>query len=168
MQIFSSLSPNQALGRSGYKPEAFVIHVTEGGFIGALEWCKDRRSEASYHFIVREDGFIFKLVEPENTAWHAGAVKNSRWRGLKAGINPNLYTIGISYAGFASKGPTLAQFLAIKELICQLSAIHSILLDRNHIIGHYEIRSDKTCPGAKMNLDALVYLTTLSINSLAL
>jgi N-acetyl-anhydromuramyl-L-alanine amidase AmpD len=65
MLFINSKSPNQTLGRKNFKPEAFVIHVTEGNFTGALEWCLDRRSEVSYHFIVREDGLIFKLVEPE-------------------------------------------------------------------------------------------------------
>lgn len=167
MQIITKLTPNQSLGRGKFKPEAFVIHTTEGNFNGSLEWCLDRRSEASYHFIVREDGLIYKLVEPENTAWHAGAIKDPSWREIKKEVNPNLYTIGISFAGFAVKGPTLAQILSIRELITSLSVIHRITLDRNHIIGHREIRADKTCPGPKFNLDALVYLSSLSIYSAA-
>lgn len=162
MQILSSLTPNQTLGRSSNKPEAFVIHVTEGNFAGALEWCKDRRSEASYHFIVREDGFIFKLVEPENTAWHAGAVKNSRWKGLKSGINPNLYTIGIAFAGFTKTGPTWAQIVAIRELLKSLSIIYSIPIDFEHVIGHNEIRTDKICPGPLVNLEAILYICSIT------
>jgi N-acetylmuramoyl-L-alanine amidase len=161
MQIVEKKSPNFREGREGFLPKAFVIHVTEGSFESALNWCLDPKSKVSYHFIVKEDGQIFQLVNTNNTAWHAGQAVKPTWQGLTSGRNPNLETIGIAFAGWAAKGPTLAQIWAIRNIILEYSAIHRISLDRNNIIGHNEIRADKVCPGAKANIDAILYLAQL-------
>lgn len=161
MKIIFSQSPNQEYGRREYKPEAFVIHVTEGKTYGAIAWCKDPKSAVSYHYIIDEMGDAWELVKPENTAWHAGKIKDSTWSGLKQGINPNLYTIGIAFGGFAQNGPTLAQFISIAELLRNIAAIHQIPLDRKYIVPHNEIRTDKICPGPHFNIDALIYLARL-------
>lgn len=161
MKILHTESPNQEHGRREFKPEAFVLHVTEGKTAGSVAWCKDPQSGVSYHYIIDEIGDAWELVKPENTAWHAGRVKEATWQGLKQGVNPNLYTIGIAFGGFAASGPTLAQFTSIAGLLRSLAAIHSIPLDRQHVIGHNEIRADKVCPGPRFSLDALIYLAQL-------
>ena len=160
-QIIEKKSPNFREGRNGFAPKAFVIHVTEGSFDGALEWCMNPESKVSYHFIIKDNGQIYQLVHTENTAWHAGLAIKPTWQGHTIGRNPNLETIGIAFAGFASIGPSLAQILAIREVILQFSAIHRIPLDRKNIIGHNEIRADKVCPGAKANIDAILYFAQL-------
>ena len=160
-EIIQKKSPNFREGRNGFAPKAFVIHVTEGNFTGALEWCLNPKSTVSYHFIVKDDGQIYQFVNTENTAWHAGIAVKPTWTGHTIGRNPNLETIGIAFAGWAAKGPTLAQIWAIRELILKFSAIHRIPLDRKNIIGHNEIRADKVCPGAKANIDAILYFAQL-------
>ena len=160
-EIIEKLSANFKEGRGGFLPKAFVIHVTEGKFSSSTAWCLDPKSKVSYHFIIRENGEIWQLVETENTAWHAGLAVKPTWKGHTIGRNPNLETIGIAFAGFAAKGPTLAQILAIRKLILKYSAIHRIPLDRKNIIGHNEIRADKVCPGANANIDAILYFAQL-------
>ncbi len=159
--IIKKLSPNFREGREGFLPKAFVIHVIEGNFSGALSWCLDPKSEVSYHFIVKENGEIYQLVETENTAWHAGLAVKPTWQGHTIGRNPNLETIGIAFAGWATKGPSLAQILAIRDIILEQSAIHRIPLDRKNIVGHNEIRADKVCPGPNLSLDAVSFLCQL-------
>jgi translation initiation factor IF-3 len=73
----------------GNKVKAFVIHKPEGSFQSALSWCNDIKSQVSYHYLIDKDGTIATLVPPENTAWHAGRVKNATWPGIIPNLNPN-------------------------------------------------------------------------------
>jgi N-acetyl-anhydromuramyl-L-alanine amidase AmpD len=149
---------NQAIGRSGYKPEAIVIHICEGTLAGTVAWFKNPRSIVSAHYIVGKDGSVTQMVAPENTAWHAGLVKNPTWPLIKKGINPNLYTIGIENEGFATEAPTLLQFYSLVRLVQQLAAKFNIALDEKHIIPHHSIRADKTCPGPYFDTKTIVSL----------
>jgi N-acetyl-anhydromuramyl-L-alanine amidase AmpD len=161
MEIIQKKSPNFREGREKFLPKSFVIHVTEGNFPGSLAWCLNPESEVSYHFIVAENGEITQMVDTKNTAWHAGLPVRPTWKGYTIGRNPNWETIGIAFAGWAAKGPTLAQIWAIRGIILEQSAIYGIPIDKNNIIGHNEIRADKICPGPKILLDAIVFLCQL-------
>jgi N-acetylmuramoyl-L-alanine amidase len=161
MEIDFKMSPNFEVGRRGNSLDAFVLHVSEGHFSGSLSWLLDPKSEVSYHYLVKENGEITQLVEDKDTAWHAGKMISANAYGAPYAPNPNFRTIGIAYAGFAQIGPTFAQIHAVAWLIRHLSAIHTIDIDRNHIIAHRDIRADKTCPGDKFNFDTLLYLCSL-------
>lgn len=137
-------SPNRS-PRGTWKPEFIVVHVTDGGGSGAHTWMMDDRSEVSAHFLVYEDGRIEQLVPLSNAAWHCGTVRNPTKIGaplLHPGANPNLYSIGIEFAGKGNQttwpepqlraGGTLLQLLGYPKL--------PVLL-------HRDIRSNKTCPG---------------------
>jgi N-acetylmuramoyl-L-alanine amidase len=76
MQIDFQMSPNFRVGREGHTPEAFVLHVTEGNFSGALAWCLNPSSQVSYHYLINQNGEITQMVEDKDTAWHAGLMKN--------------------------------------------------------------------------------------------
>ena len=153
---------NCEYGRQGMEPIAFVMHSAEGSYQGTKAWCNDPKSSVSYHFLIDFDGKICHMVDTKNTAWHAGLEKKSTWPLLKSGSNPNHYTIGIAYAGFAKNGPTFQQFCSIAGLIKMLSVIHKINIDKNSVIPHNSIRTDKVCPGALVNFDALIYLARLT------
>lgn len=149
------------IGRNGKKPVAIVLHVTEGKFEGSLSWCLDPKSQVSYHYIVNRNGDIYKLVEETDTAWSQGLVKNSKWPLLANGSNPNEYCISIAYAGFAEMGPSIEQMSVIAILVRDISARWHIKLDKNFIIGHNIIRTDKICPGSKFDINALLSLASL-------
>lgn len=155
------MSPNCEYGRRGLKPEAIVVHVSEGSFDGSYSWLVDPKSQVSYHFLFDTTGIGVMLVDPINTAWHAGAIKNSQWSLLKPDTNPNLYTIGIAFAGYAGTGPSRSQIVGMAKKISELAKIYNIPLDNSHIIPHNIIRSDKTCPGNLCDLNALIYLAGL-------
>lgn len=156
-------SPNQELGRRNHKIEGFVIHITEGSYESAVNWCMDPKSQVSYHFIVNRQGDVNCLVLPENTAWHAGKVKNPTAEIITPGSNPNLYTIGIALAGFASEPPTLQQIFGVASILRTLAMYFSIPLDKKTVITHNSIRSDKICPGPFVNIDYLLWLANLPI-----
>lgn len=155
------VSPNQEYLRRENKIAGFVIHMTEGSFESAINWCNDPKSTVSYHFIIDTNGADVCLVMPENTAWHAGKRVNSEQYTEYLGTNPNLTTIGIALAGFACQGPTLSQIVKCAKIMHTLATYYNMKLDKNTIIPHHDIRTDKLCPGLKVSIDALVYLSSL-------
>jgi len=155
------ISPNQEYLRRGEKIQGFIIHKTEGSFKSAIDWCTNIQSQVSYHFIIDTNGEDICLVMPENTAWHAGLIKNASTPLVKHGSNPNLYTIGIALAGYASEPPTASQIARCAKLMNMLSVYYGVTLDRNTVVAHNEIRSDKLCPGLYVSIDSLIYLANL-------
>ncbi len=145
-------------GRSGYKPEAFVIHIAEGTLEGGYAWFNNPSSQVSAHYMVGKDGRIWQFVKLEDTAWHAGGVDNPNWSLLKAGVNPNLYTIGIEHEGFTGQPWTNAMYNASAELIGTIGREWGIKVDRDHIIGHYQLNSvnRSNCPGSGVDMNKLV------------
>lgn len=144
--------------RRGYKPEAIVIHIAEGTFRAIGQWFNDPRANVSSHYGIGRQGQIDQYVDESLAAWHAGNAVRPTWRLIKRGVNPNLYTIGIEHEGFGNEGWTEAMYQASAALVRDISDRWKIPLDRAHIIGHREIRADKTCPGFKVNLNRLIEL----------
>lgn len=60
--------------------ELIVYHYTAGGAEGALRWLRTPESQASAHFLVRRDGFVWQLAPLTDRTWHAGG-QTSKWRG---------------------------------------------------------------------------------------
>jgi N-acetyl-anhydromuramyl-L-alanine amidase AmpD len=160
MNIVQKPVKNRDLGRFGYKPEAIVIHIAEGYLGGAHSWFNNPASFASSHYMVGKTGEIWQFVDDENTSWHAGVVLNPSWSLLKPGVNPNFYTFGIEHEGFTGEPWTNSMTEASAELVGTLCRRYKIPLDRNHIIGHYQINSinRSNCPGTGVNLDNLINL----------
>lgn len=149
MQIIKKLSPNFGKGRQGYKPELIVIHIMSGSLSGTDSWFATTKSQVSSHYGVGNKGEIHQYVEEENTAWANGRVDRPTAKLLKRDINPNLYTLSIEHEGQdLSKAPE-SLLKASAELIRYLCTKYSIPLDREHIIGHYEIFAQKPqCPAS--------------------
>jgi N-acetylmuramoyl-L-alanine amidase len=49
-----------------------ILHFTEMLFEESLNRLCDSAYEVSAHYLIKEDGEIFQLVQDENVAWHAG------------------------------------------------------------------------------------------------
>jgi N-acetyl-anhydromuramyl-L-alanine amidase AmpD len=160
MNIIQKPVSNRSIGRFGYKPEAIVVHIAEGYLEGAYSWFNNPVSQASSHYMIGKNGDIWQFVANENTAWHAGVVLNPSWNLLKPGVNPNFYTFGIEHEGFTGELWTIPMVEASAELIGTLCREYQIPLDRNHIIGHYQINSvnRSNCPGTGINIDNLINL----------
>ncbi|OYW29935.1 MAG: N-acetylmuramoyl-L-alanine amidase [Caulobacter sp. 12-67-6] len=71
-------------------PDCVILHYTgmESGE-AAIERLRDPEAKVSSHYVVEEDGRIFRLVAEERRAWHAGA---AFWKGVK---DINSASIGI-------------------------------------------------------------------------
>lgn len=158
MNIKQVPSPNFG-SRDGYKPELFVIHIMAGTLAGTDSWFSSTKSGVSSHFGVGKNGEVHQYVPIQQTAWTNGIVNNPSFRLFKPNVNPNKYTITIECEGYDLKDAPETQLKTISELLQRLGAEYNIPLDRDHIIGHYQVDNKKkpNCPATdKSVLDKLV------------
>ncbi len=163
MKIVEKPSPNFNPGRRGYQPEAIVIHIMEGTLPGTDNWFGNTQSKVSAHYGIGLDGAVHRYVQEKDTAWHAGRIDKPSWKLIKRTsgnllVNPNYYTIGIEHEGNANSDWTDAMYQGSAELFAAISSRWNIKLDRDHIVGHHEIYSVKTCPGFKVDISKLIDL----------
>jgi N-acetyl-anhydromuramyl-L-alanine amidase AmpD/peptidoglycan hydrolase-like protein with peptidoglycan-binding domain len=159
-QFVGCAAANFQKGRSGgLKPEAIVIHIIGGSMESAKAQFADPATQVSAHYAVGRDGSVLQFVEEEDTAFHAGIVVSATWKGIKGGLNPNLYTIGIEHEGQPTDVWTDAQYETSAELVVDIAARWGIPLDRDHIVLHQEIRASKICPGEQFDRDKLIALS---------
>lgn len=160
------MSPNFAMGRKGYKPDMIVIHIMAGTLKSTDTWFSMIESQVSSHYGVGLNGEIHQYVHEEDTAWANGLVPGwntgptSKFVLSRPGVNPNLYSISIEHEGQdLSKNPK-EQLEASANLIKDICTRYNIPIDRNHIIGHYEIKPAKpNCPATdKSILDTLILM----------
>jgi len=162
MDIINIPSPNFTEGRQSYKPEAIVIHIMEGTLQGTDSWFGSTISKVSAHYGIGKTGAVHQYVQEKDTAWHAGRVNAPSWQLIKpsaAGglyVNPNFYTIGIEHEGNDDTDWTNEMYNTSSALIKSIAQRWGIPLDRQHIIGHHEIYSLKTCPGCKVDINKLI------------
>lgn len=155
--IIQKPSPNFS-SRKGYTPIAIVLHTMAGSLRGTDYWFANPNSQVSSHYGIGNNGEIHQYVQENNSAWANGRVKNPRWKLIKPGINPNLYTISIEHEGYdLFKAPQTLKFVS-GAMIRDICVRYSIPMDREHIIGHYEIFSGKPyCPASdKGVIDELI------------
>ena len=110
----------------------------------ALERLRDPAAKVSAHYLVEEDGTIYRLVPEERRAWHAGV---SFWQGE---TDLNSVSVGIEivnpghefgYRDFPDK--------QIEQVIALINDIRTrwMIADQN-IVGHSDVApSRKTDPG---------------------
>lgn len=154
-------SPNYKIGRNGYKIIGICNHQTAGQFPGCLSWMCNPNAKASAQYLVTRKGQIFQLVRDQDTSYHAGIVNKPSWS-LYSGHNPNYDLIGIEHECYPSVGGdgnlTEIQYQATLWLHKQLIDKYNIPIDRDRLIGHYQIDSKNrpNCPGKSFPWDRLI------------
>ena len=172
MNITYLKSPNFFAGRKNYTPIAIVIHIMEGTLDGTDAWFQNQDSKQSAHFGIGKTGEVHQYVLQSDAAWHAGRVNAPTWKMIQLSndtnkpgyINPNFYTIGIEHEGDENTDWTNEMYQSSSYLIAAIAKRWNIPIDRDHIIGHHEIYSLKTCPGTKVDLDKLIQMAIAITN----
>jgi len=139
-KIIDRPSPNQD-DRDG--PVSILIqHFTAMDTTeAAIQRLCDPAAKVSAHYVVGEDGQVYRLVPEDKRAWHAGV---SFWRGHK---NVNGTSIGIEIANKGDEVEGYApypqvQMDAVAELTREILSRHDI--PAQNVIGHSDI-----APGRK-------------------
>lgn len=108
-----------------------VIHYDAGiSIAGTLKWL--RRKRLSYHYIIHQNGTIYKLVDPKYVANHAGV---SKWNDIDG---MNNYSIGICLQNDAFTPYTDAQYNSLRWLIGVMKQRYPDITD-DKIIGHEDV-----------------------------
>jgi N-acetylmuramoyl-L-alanine amidase len=102
---------------------------------GALDRLTSPEAQVSCHYLVDEDGSIYRLVDETKRAWHAG---KSRWRGV-GDINSASVGIEIVNPGheFGYRPFPDEQIASVIPLVADIKARHGI--GRGNVVGHSDI-----------------------------
>lgn len=149
MEIIEQSSPNFGPRRGTARPDLVVIHYTAmESCVAALRRLCDPAAEVSAHYLVGETGLVWRLVQENARAWHAG---QGEW-GDVADVNSR--SIGIE---LANRGPLAGfppfpdpQIRALESLLDAVMAAWAIPADR--IIAHSDVAPGrKADPGPKFD-----------------
>ncbi|MEZ5830257.1 MAG: N-acetylmuramoyl-L-alanine amidase [Dongiaceae bacterium] len=129
-------SPNCDERPAGQKVDILLLHYTGMPDAGqALRRLRDPQAKVSAHYVIDEDGKIYRLVPEERRAWHAGI---SAWKGDR---DINARSIGIEIVNpgheFGYRPFQLAQMDALVELCKDIKTRHDIPPER--VIGHSDV-----------------------------
>jgi N-acetylmuramoyl-L-alanine amidase len=134
MNLIEAPSPN--FDARTAPPSILVLHYT-GMQTGeaALQRLRDPEAKVSSHYMVEEDGRVFRLVAEERRAWHAGV---SYWRGRR---NINADSIGVEIVNpgheFGYRPFPEAQVAAVIALVADIRGRWTI--EDRDIVGHADV-----------------------------
>jgi N-acetylmuramoyl-L-alanine amidase len=146
-------SSNHAPRPAGVEVDLLVLHYTELPLEESLEVLSDpqRALKVSAHYVLAEDGTLYRLVPEERAAWHAG---RSYWRGREA-LNGS--SIGIEIVNLHGDHHDYPprQIGALSTLCHDIIARHPAIAPRN-VVGHSDIAPQrKIDPGLRFPWQAL-------------
>jgi N-acetylmuramoyl-L-alanine amidase len=136
MNVIDRPSPNHAARPAHTAIDLLVLHYTELPLDESLDVLCDgaRPLRVSSHYVLGEDGTVYRLVPEGRVAWHAG---RSYWRGRES---LNATSIGIEIVnlhGDRHDYPA-AQLDVLVALCREIQARHPAITARN-VVGHSDI-----------------------------
>lgn len=144
-------------------PKGFVLHTPEeaaDGYPGTPYWFAQKHpgQEGSTTYFVSFLGFVYQCV-PESEAAIANGVLGKPYPAwANPAVSLNRQTLSVEIEGYAATiADTIspAQKTALLNLIRHRCEAHGIPLDRQHIIGHYEVANNRSDPGT-LDIGAIV------------
>ncbi len=142
-------SPNHDPRPDGRTVDMLVLHYTgmRSG-AAALDRLTDPSAKVSAHYLIEEDGRVFRLVPEERRAWHAG---EAFWRGS---TDINARSIGIELVNpgheFGYRSFPEAQMAALERLAADIVARHPI--PPGNVVGHSDVApTRKQDPGERFD-----------------
>lgn len=136
MRIEDRPSPNHNERPGGRPPDILLLHYT-GMRSGAeaLDRLCDPEAKVSAHYLIEEDGEVFRLVPEDRRAWHAGVASwagdsdvNGRSLGIEL-VNPG-HEFG--YRDFPE--PQMESLLALAGELCRRHPIPA-----HRVLGHSDV-----------------------------
>ncbi|MDN3568125.1 N-acetylmuramoyl-L-alanine amidase [Paeniroseomonas aquatica] len=153
MRIHDAPSPNQDDRPAGMPVDMLVLHYTGmPSGAGAIARLRDPAARVSSHYVVEEDGAVFRLVPESRRAWHAGI---SHWRG-RSGLNDRSIGIEIVNPGheWGYRPFPALQMAAVCDLCLGILGRHPIAA--RDVVGHSDIAPDrKQDPGEFFDWEGL-------------
>ena len=136
-----------------------VLHYTGmTDAASAIARLRDPEARVSCHYLIAEDGQVFRMVPEDKRAWHAG---QSYWRGIH---NVNAASIGIEIVNpgheLGYRPFTEQQMDALVPLLAGIVDRHQI--PRANVVGHSDI-----APARKQDPGELFDWATLARHKLA-
>ncbi|RDC59246.1 N-acetylmuramoyl-L-alanine amidase [Alteripontixanthobacter maritimus] len=133
--------------------DTLVIHYTEmdGPDLALTRMC-DPEAGVSAHYLISEAGEVFRLVQEDKRAWHAGV---SCWRG-NTDVNNTSIGIELDHPGHRHgyREFSETQFLALVPLVARIVKEHGI--PRANVVGHSDVAPQrKIDPGELFPWDRL-------------
>ena len=152
-QLIDRLSPNHDARPSGQTISFLLLHYTGmPSAEAALARLCDPQAKVSAHYVIDEDGQVYRLVPESRRAWHAGV---SAWAGL-SGINGRSIGIELVNPGheFGYRPFPEAQMKALVDLAKGILQRHPIPHER--VLGHSDVAPlRKEDPGELFDWKAL-------------
>ncbi len=146
-------SPNHDERPEGTPVDMLILHYTGmKSCQDALDRLTDPAAQVSSHYVVDEDGTVYRLVPEERRAWHAGV---SHWRG-HAALNGRSIGIEIVNPGheWGYRDFPVLQMATVADLCLAILSRHPI--PPRNVIGHSDVAPDrKEDPGERFDWEGL-------------
>ena len=133
-------SPNQDNRPAGVPVDMLILHYTGMQTAeAALDRLRDPAAAVSSHYVVEEDGAVWRLVPEERRAFHAGV---SSWRGHTA-LNSRCVGIEIVNPGheWGYRPFPALQMAAVCDLCLGILSRHAI--PARNVVGHSDVAPDR-------------------------
>ncbi len=153
LRIRDQPSPTHDERPAGTPVDMIVLHYTGmQSAAAAIERLRDPAAKVSCHYVVEEDGAVWRLVAEQRRAFHAGA---SYWRG-NSGLNDRSIGIEIVNPGheWGYRDFPVLQTAVVCDLCLEILSRHAIAA--RDVVAHSDIAPDrKQDPGEKFDWQGL-------------
>lgn len=136
MIVRERASPNHDPRPAGSPIDTLVLHYTGMRTAAeAIDRLCDPVARVSAHYVIEEDGTVWRLVEEGRRAWHAGV---SFWQGIESlnGVSIGIELVNPGHEWGYRAFPE-AQMVALEALGREVLSRHPIPRDR--VVGHSDV-----------------------------